>query len=374
MSHRERLLKTFLDLAVLPSPSFAERPVAEYVRAALTAAGVDVREDEAGRKIGGNSGNLIAVIPGRGEPLLLAAHLDTVPLAGTVRPVVDGDVVRSSGDTILGADDKSAVAVLIELARLLRETGASHRPLELVFTVAEEAELLGAKSLDCSALTARSGYALDGAEPGQVVRAAPSKISFDITIRGRGGHATKPADTINPIRVAAEAIVHMPQGQIDAETTGNVGVVNAGSAVNVVPEAAHLLVEIRSHNEGKLAFFADQVTLAVEQASAAARLLTEEGVVCARSEIRRARCYDAFRVDESDPLVRQAMAAIREAGLEPKVVVGAGGLDANVFNARGIRCVGLGTGAHRPHTTREYLSIPEMLKSLEVLLHLVRAP
>jgi len=367
----ERLLAAFLDLCVIPSPSRSEGKVATYVRTVLEDLGIQVDEDDAAAATGGDSGNLIAIVPGRGAPLLLAAHMDTVPVPHPVEPVVKGEIVRSAGDTILGADDKSSVAVLIELARILEEEDRPHRPVEMVFTVGEETGLAGAKALDYSRLSARAGYALDGSDPCRVVRGAPSKYTWDVVIHGRGGHGTKPEDTINPILVAADALRRMPLGQIDDQTTANAGLLRAGTAVNVVPESARMLIEVRSHDEDRINFHADRIELAITQSCEAARLQTPEGTVTASADVPRSRCYDAFRVEEDDDIVQAAFAAIRAAGLQPESMIGRGAQDTNVFSRKGIRCVTLGAGAHSPHTNREYLVIPEMAKAVEVVLNLV---
>ncbi len=382
----ERLLATFLELCAIPSPSRSEAKVAAFVRVALEDLGIDVHEDDAAIATGGDSGNLIATIPGHGAPLLLAAHMDTVPVPDPVAPVVDGEIVRSAGDTILGADDKSAVAVMIELARVLKKQEKQetqekqgkgtrpHRPLEMVFTVGEETELAGAKALDYSRLSARTGYALDGSDPGRVVRGAPSKFTWDVVVHGRGGHGTKPEDTINPILVAADALRRMPLGQIDEQSTANAGVLHAGTAVNVVPESARMLIEVRSHDEDRLNTHAANIEHAIAQACAAAQLQTPDGTVTASADAPRSRCYDAFHIEEDDETVQAAFAAIRAAGLQPRSTVGRGAQDTNVFNKMGISCVTLGTGAHSPHTNREYLVIPEMIASVAVILNLVTVP
>jgi len=369
----KRLLNTFLDLCRIPSPSRHERLAADYVGAALRAAGMEVEEDGAAAAVGGDCGNLIARSAGKGEPVLFTAHMDTVPVAGPIHPVVDGDVVRSSGHTILGADDKSAVAVMIELAREAQAHPGRFRPLEMVFTVCEETGLNGAKALDPKRLKARMGFALDGSDPDRVVRAWPGKVVFDIVIRGRGGHATNPEDTINPICVAADALVRMDLGRLDPETTASAGILESGSAVNVVPETARLAVEVRSHNADKLRFHADQTHLCVDQACLAARLLASEGMVHASSDIRRHVEYEATSVAEDSPVARRALEVLRLEGRTPRLERMMGGTDAMILNQMGIPCVSLGTGARAGHTVREQLVISEHLRSMAMCLRLASA-
>jgi len=155
--------------------------VADLVLSDLRGLGIEAEEDSAADTLSGNAGNVFGRLDGGRDDLptmLFCAHMDTVPVAGEVRPCVDGDVVRSDGTTILGADDKCGVAVLIESLARLRETHTPHAPLEALFTVGEETGLDGAKAFDASRLRSRIGYALDHSDPSSVVCGSPAKAKL----------------------------------------------------------------------------------------------------------------------------------------------------------------------------------------------------
>ena len=246
----ERLLDTFLDLVRIPSPSGQEEAVAEAIAARLGALGIAVERDAVG--------NLIARVDGVGEPLLLTAHMDTVVPCEGVVPVVRGEgdarIVASAGDTILGADDKAGVAILLELLAVLAENELAHRPLELLFTVGEEKGLRGAKALDVGRFRATMGLGLDVAGvPGIMVVHAPYQDHWRAVVHGRAAHAGgNPEAGVSAIQVAAEGIAGMPLGRIDDETTANIGVIQGGRATNIIPDRVELDGEARSRDVTKL--------------------------------------------------------------------------------------------------------------------------
>ena len=365
-ANRGRLLDRFLALARLQSPTRHERPAADFVIHALRDLGVASEEDDAGARLDGDAGNVFAHVPGARDDLpviLMCAHMDTVPVDGPIRPRVNGDDVRSDGTTILGADDKCGVAVLLEALTMLGETGTPHASLDLLFTVGEERGLDGAKAFDASRLKATMGYALDHSDPSSVVRGAPAKSDLHFVIRGVGGHAARPSKTLNPIQAAARGIAAMPQGQVDAQTTANVGVVRAGTAINVVPDEVEVRAEARSHDPGRLAFLVEQMQACMAAAAEQTAAFIDGKRRACQVETQVTRLYEAYQVEEAHAVVQRAFAAIRAAGGTPSSLVGQGGQDANILNARGVPTVAIGTGAHNPHTPEEYARIDEMVRA-----------
>jgi len=241
---RRQLGDTFAALCQVESPSGAERPCTDWVKSELRAMGLDVAEDQSGSEAGSDAGNLLARLPGRsGQTILLCAHLDTVPLTGPVEPVVVNGGWENSHEAILGADNKAAVAVMLELTRrLARTTDPPEVGVELLFTVCEEVALRGAKAFDAGQLASPFGYVFDHASPiGEIVLASPTYYRIEAVIRGRAAHAgIRPENGRSAIAAAARAISAMPLGRLDPETTANVGTIAGGTNTNVVPELCRL--------------------------------------------------------------------------------------------------------------------------------------
>ena len=361
-----RVLDLFLELCALPSPPGEERAVADRVASELRALGLDVVEDDAGAAIGSTIGNLYARLEPaeEGVPLFLCAHLDTVPPQGPLAPVVEGGVVRNAGGTILGADDKSAVAAMLEAARRIVEEGLPQAGIELVFTAKEEVGLQGAYAFDTSRLQARLGFVYDQAGPiGEVVIGAPSAYQLDVTFTGRSAHAgMAPEEGRSAIVAAAKAIADLRLGRLDEETTANVGTIEGGTARNVVPDRCFLRAEARGHDEGKLADLVGEM----EEIFAFAASLADCQV-----ETRLERSYRAYRFRPDDLVVRLADAALRRLGVEPCHVLSGGGSDANVLNERGIPCLVLANGMTDIHTPEERIAVADLERMVEVTLALV---
>lgn len=366
--NRERFLADFLELVRIPSPSGREREVAQAVKAKILAMGLTVLEDEAGKGFGGEQGNLIVKVPGNLEgvpPILLNAHLDTVLPCENVNPIVEGDKVRSDGRTILGADNKAGVCVLLELLRVLNEDDIQHGPLEIVFTVAEETGLHGAKHLDYSLISAEIGFVLDSGPPvNKVIVQAPSQKNLRAIVRGKSAHAgVSPEKGINAIQLAARAIASMRLGRIDQETTANIGVIRGGLATNIVPEEVEILGEARSQDARKLE----------EQIAHMVSLIEKEAQKGGgKAEIEVTDVYRSFRITEDDLPSKVLKAALAEMGLKPQWEATGGGSDANIFNEHGIKCVLICCGEESPHSPEnERLDIPSALQSVELLVNIV---
>lgn len=353
MIDHDRMLALFLDLVRIASPSGQEQELADYVRRHLEAMNIPVENDAAG--------NLYAYVDGTGTPLAFTAHMDTVTPCEGVVPVVEDGIVHSDGTTILGADDKSGIAAILEVVAVLRDGGVIHRPLDLLFTVQEEVGLVGAKAVEVERLRARMAIGLDAeGDQGTLVVSAPGQNSLQAVVHGRAAHAgVEPERGINAIRVAAEAIVAMPLGRIDDETTANIGVISGGRATNIVPDRVELKGEARSRDAGKLAAQTDAMVAALEHSAEVAG--TE-----VRVQVQRA--YESYRLDEDDALVQLVSAAMRSLGVQPRYKVTGGGSDANVFNARGVRTAQISTGMRDVHTTNERIALADMAAAARLLL------
>ena len=304
-------------------------------------------------------GNLIARVPAKGsdksEPLLFAAHADTVKPGQGIRPTVENGIVRSAGNTILGADDKAGIAEIFEAV----STAAKHPPVEIVITRGEEVGLLGAKNLDVSLVSAKMGFVVDGDDASTIVIGGPTHISLDIEIIGKAAHAgMEPEKGISAIRVAAMAISRMPEGRIDEETTANVGTINGGMIRNGVPDHVTIQAECRSLNDEKAMRQAETMRKAFEEAA------KEAG---AQVKIEVEVEYKASRTSEDAPVVKLAQEAIRAAGLTPHIEVITGGTDALVLTGRGIDAIVLGYGGTAAHTLEEQITTEALDASTTVV-------
>jgi len=361
------LLELFVRLAGIASPTGEEREIADVVKQHVAGLGLDVHEDGSAAVTGCGCGNLIVRVPGRGEaaPIGLCAHLDTVPVCGAPRVVVEGGVVRSEGETILGADDKAAVAVLLVLARDL----AADPPaggVEIVLTAGEEVGLLGAKALDIAALDARRVFVLDSdGAPGTLITSAPTQKRVDAEFRGVAAHAgISPELGRSAIVAAARAVAAMRLGRIDDETTANVGVVSGGAAANVVAEYCALSAEARSRDLSKVTAQAEHMVETISTEAAACGIDVE-------IDVREA--FRGYRHEAGSPLLTLGLEAASIAGLEARLVEGGGGSDANVFNARGLPALTLGVGFEDAHSPREHISLDRLSELSAMAMGVVRA-
>jgi tripeptide aminopeptidase len=304
---------------------------------------------------------------GRGEPVFFCAHLDTVPPEAAIEPVVGEDeIVRNGAGTILGADDKSAVAAMLEATACLVEEGRAHSGVELLFTPKEEVGLLGASAFDESRLAAKVGYVYDHAgQIGEIVLGAPHQQKLDVRYHGRAAHAGMyPEDGRSAIAAASRAIADLRLGRLDEETSANVGRISGGTARNVVPEWCEFAAEARSHDARKLA---DLIREMVETVTFAASL--EECEV----ETQVSSISPGYRFRRDDLGVRLAAEALERVGREPAYIFSGGGADANVFNERGLQCVNLANGMTDIHTPDERIAVADLHEMVEVTLALVGA-
>jgi tripeptide aminopeptidase len=362
------VLDLFTELAAVPSPPGEERAVADIVTRYLRDCGLDVDEDDAGPRVGSTMGNLYTRIGGRadGEPLLFCAHLDTVPPTAPVEPVVDDGVVRNAAGTILGADDKAAVAAMLEATRRVLAEGRTHAGIELLFTPKEEVGLIGAYAFDHTRLHARLGYVYDQAAPvGTVILGAPYSQALEVTFHGRAAHSgMHPDDGRSAIAAAARAVSEMRLGRVDEISTANVGTITGGTAGNIVPEWCTFVAEARSHDETRLADLIQEMQDAITFAA---------GLLECDVETKARKSYRGYRFARSDRPVVLAADALGRCGHEVTYELSGGAADANVFNERGLECVNLANGMTDIHTPDERIAVADLEAMVDVTLALIDA-
>jgi tripeptide aminopeptidase len=391
---RRYLHEIFLELCRIDSSSGSERRCAERVRSELAALGIEVAEDSSRPLTGSDSGNLLARIPARvhrgfdddapsGAPerhrdiagegnggggagqlprcVLLCAHLDTVPALAPLEPVLADGVYENANEGILGADNKAAIAVILALTREIVRHGAPVG-VELLFTVAEELALAGARAFDASALRADFGYVFDHATPiGEVIVASPSHFRVEAVFHGTAAHAgIRPQDGRSAILAAARAIAEMPLGSLDGgEASANVGRIEGGSAMNVVPERCAVVAEVRAMRDERAEAIVAQLVDCIHQAANAPECECDVDVSVQRT-------FAGYRHSPSTPALQVAEAALSECGFSPERVASGGASDANALIAQGLSVVNLANGTERNHEPGERVSAQALDQMLDV--------
>ena len=363
MINKERLLSTFLDYVQIDSESTHEGAMAARIAQDLKAIGCQVYVDNSGEQTGSETGNLYCTLPGNadGEPILFAAHMDTVVPGVGVKPVITDGVIRSSGDTVLGGDDKSGVVAIVEALRTIVEQNLPHPTIEALFTVCEEIGLRGSRHMDYSRITAKKAAVLDSSgDAGKIIVSAPGQYKLNAVVVGRRAHAgVAPEEGISAIQVLAEAISNMKLLRIDEETTANIGTISAQYATNIVPERAELIGECRSRRDDKLEAQGKHMMDCLQTACEKYGATLEGGLT---------RAYSAYSHAEDDPFVQEIMAACRKAGLEPSLAASGGGSDANNMSANGLKALVLGTGMAKVHTTQEEITVKNLEDTAALVL------
>jgi tripeptide aminopeptidase len=351
-AEKARLADLFTALCRIPSPFGHERECADRVIAELRGMGLEAEEDEAG--------NLLARIAGRSDrSVLLCAHLDTVEAVAPIEPVFVDGAWENLHDGILGADNKAALAVMLEVARRAIVEGAPVG-LELLFTVGEEDALAGAKAFDVGRLGSDFGYVFDHATPiGEVIVASPTYYRLEAEFRGKAAHAgIRPEAGRSAVLAAARAIAAMPLGRIDSQTTANVGSVHGGvGSTNVVPDRCRLLAEARSIDAAR-----------VEQLVAAIVDALHDGAVATECDVDLVceKLFTGYRVKSTAPELAAAEAALRACGYEPRRIQTGGGSDANALQAAGFPCLNLANGTENNHEPTERVSVAALEGMLDV--------
>ena len=390
---RERALDHLMELLAIEGTSGRERVAAAAVRERLLAAGCEpawIRHDTAHRRIdpAWEVGNLIVKVPAsrgrtRQPRLLFAGHLDTVPLCRGAVPVRLANRIVSEGDTALGGDNRTAVAALVTLVETIVARTLPHPPLTVLFTVGEEVGLKGSAAVRASDLGRPAmGFNVDGGDPAAVTIGAIGADRWRAEVFGRSAHAgVHPEDGVSAALIAARAIAAVAAdgwfGEVEkgAEKskrvgTSNVGSIRGGEATNQVTDRVVVTGESRSHDARFLARITSAYRRAFERA---ARDVRNASGVSGRVEFHAQRDYESFRLPRRSPPVERALAAASALGLEPRLRIANGGLDANNLSAKGIPTVTLGAGQHRPHTVDEYVEIDEYLTGAQLLVHLATA-
>ena len=367
MDAHQRLVNGFMELVTIDSPTKHEEEVSKFLKLKLFELGFEISEDNVGEKIGGTTNNLFGFLSGTMPnastlpTIMLNAHMDCVPpCIGVVPQLIDG-VITSKGDTILGSDDKAGIIAILEGVRRLKEQNIPFCNVQVIFSVAEEGGVNGAKHMDKSKIKADLGYVLDvGGSPGTIVYAAPGINQFHIKVKGRAAHAgIEPENGINAIQVLSKALVNFPQGRIDHETTANIGMISGGNASNIVAEHAEVICEIRSINANTLSDLTKDVIELFENTA------KENN---AEIEVELDEHFNAFNLAQDTLSIKLVQNVIQHIGLEPQLITTGGGSDANIFNAFGLPAIPLGIGMTDVHTTHENITTEHLEQTCQIVM------
>lgn len=361
--NNQRLIDLFLDVAKINALSGNEKPLADYIKSFLSNLGYRVSEDNSQEFTNSNTGNLICKI-GSGGNFVMLSHMDTARPTGNVKPIILDDKIISSGDTVLGVDNRAGVSVLLYTLEKIANEKISVKDFTVAFTTCEETTLFGSKNLGING-EIKNGFIFDsGYRPGNFIYSACGAIGLKIKIIGKASHSgIAPEKGINSMQAAVKAISQLPLGRIDEETTMNIGTLSSGSAVNVIPEITELEGEVRSFNMKKAE---DNFNLLVNI------FKNEAEKIGAKIEIKYFWDFVPYTINESSYVYKEVVRAIKNVGLEPTPKISLGGSDANSLNGRGIESINLGIGAQNPHSNDEFIFIEDLVKSAEIALELVK--
>jgi tripeptide aminopeptidase len=371
--NRDRITDSFMDMARICSPSRQERAFAGFLRKEFEKLGIELHEDASAVKVGGDTGNLTgkfinpSKIKSAVRSIFLLAHLDTVCVNGDIIPVVKNEkITNENKNCILGGDDKVAIAAILEAVKVITENSIRSRDIDLIFTVAEEIAVLGAKFLDVKAVKSRYGFVFDGeGDIGTIFNRAPYHNTFEIKIKGRAAHAgAEPEKGISSIKAAANAISRLNPGRVDHDTTYNIGTINGGAAINIVPEYTNIKAEARSLVEEKLEKLSSEIREVFTGS------VKEYG---AKISIKTEREYDGFYVSDDEVPMSLALRALGNMGIKPAVVSTGGGSDINILNSRGKRALNLSSGMENIHTCREYVKTGQLANLAVLIIELLTA-
>ena len=355
--NEDQLLKTLYDILALDAVSGHEGKVAVYCLTYLKNLGFDTKTDA--------KGNVIGYLAGKGEPLLLTAHMDRVPPGKGHTPVREGDILKSDGTTNLGTDDAAGIVIILEAIKSVLESKVSHPPFVVAFTVEEEIGLHGARELDLSVYNVKQGIGYDNAyEAGVLIESGSTYEGFDIEIIGKPTHPGQDLSKgINALKVFLETDWMI--GLSDEEKSRiNIGLVSGGTARNVVPGSVKIQGELRSVLDDagvakKLRILEENLKKICDQYGATYTFVTH-------------RHSSSYIVDLTEPLVVLYKQILEEQGRQLVAKATYVGSDANALRAeRNFKIFTLATGVVNEHTGDEWMKVSDLVmltKDLSLLL------
>ena len=370
MINKERIINEFNKLISFDSLSFHEKNIYEYLINKLKSLGLKIIVDDAGKKLSNNNdsgNNIYALLEGnkKGEPILFSSHMDTVSPGINKKAIIDGDIIKSSGDTILGADDVTGIVSILEALNIIKENNLSHPDIEVVFFVAEEPYCKGSSVFDFNIIKSKIAYVLDlQGSVGTAAISAPSIFSFEIDVLGKSAHAGFEIEKgISSILISSEAISKIKFGRLDENTTLNIGTINGGDGKNIVPEKTIIKGELRSNNRIYALDILNNIKDVFDEVSK-----KYNGI----SKFSYNEDIMAYKIDINSYVVKRYQNALNSLGYGKAILVDTfGGSDNNNFNKNGILGIVIANAMNNIHTKNEYFKISELIKSINITLKLM---
>lgn len=368
MINQNRLLTLFEQLISFDSPSFGEREICDFLIHKLKDLGLRPDEDESYTQTGGNAGNIYANAAGTLAlpSILFSAHMDTVEPSKSKKMLVHTDgSITSDGTTVLGADDCAGLAAIIEALTALKETGLPHRPIELLFTAAEEPYCVGVRHFDVSRLESKEAYIFDLTGPvGHAANQAPTILAFHAEFTGLAAHAGfSPEDGKNALKAACMAVAKIPCGK-NGDMTVNIGTITGGTADNIVPASCTITGEIRSLSDRQADAQLNAIFAIINQSA------ENCGVTVKTNYIKN--CV-AYHTETEHAVVSRFQSACAQAGLTPALSPTYGGSDNNHLAQYGIKGLVLATAMNNCHSCSEYTSKPELTNAATLAYLLMKS-
>jgi len=362
-----RIVSEFIKLVKISGASKNERQVADYVTEMLKRLGFEVSEDDSGKKVGANSGNIIGFKPANYRTdlsVLFSAHMDTVNPCKNVIPIEKDGKLYSDGSTVLGADDRAGINAILTGLKRLSEKRIKHPNIEVVFTICEEMGLLGSRLLDISRLKSKNAFVFDcSLPPGNIVSQTPTVFEFEIVCKGRAAHAAiSPEKGVHSIKIAAGAISQIETGRLKENTVFNIGVINGGSATNIVPEKTKIKGEIRCFRDDLLNKILTDTQKVFEK---------EAKKYGGSIEFKKEKKYLGFNLKEDDPTIKIVKSAMNNLNKRCILNKYTGGSDANNFSEKGIDAVNIGLGTENVHSKDEAISIDNIIFSSNLFIEII---
>jgi tripeptide aminopeptidase len=366
MIKKDRLISRFMEYVQIDSESKNEKAIADRLTHDLENMGLEINIVDTRKITGSNTNNIYAFLQGdeKEEPILFAAHMDTVIPGNGIIPYIDGNYIKSDENTILGGDDKAGITAIIEAIKTIKENNLNHRPIEILFTVCEEIGLLGAKNFDYNLIRSQNAVVLDSSgAAGKIIIQAPCIYKMDVIITGKSSHAgTYPEKGVNAIIVASEAISSMKLLRIDKDTTANIGSIYAKGPTNIIPDKVEMKFEIRSLSEDKAKIQIEHMLECLNKSADKHGSSVKYNVSCSNR---------LFSIDKDNEFVKFIEDKNKKIGVTSNITFSTGGFDANILNNNGINTVVLSVGTENVHSTKERLNIVEFLKLSNLVLELM---